>query len=206
MSRSRSVIWAGIAGVVLGVLAVLAVERADVMTSTEAFCATTCHSMEAHVANEQTYQESAHRTAFSGVHASCADCHIAKGLVAATWDHVTAGIKDIYSELTHDFKDPQAWEALRPRLAYGVRDRLLRTDSANCRSCHDESGIEPGFTRGKREHERAKNERITCIACHYNLVHRKVRPRAAFLERSRGLSPRERRLIEEQKQGSARGG
>jgi len=89
---------------------------------------------------------------------------------------------------------------LRPRLAYGVRDRLLRTDSANCRSCHDESGIEPGFTRGKREHERAKKEKITCIACHYNLVHKKVRPREDFLVRSKGLSPKERQLIEEQEQ------
>lgn len=178
------IFWAGVIGVVIGVISVLAAEKVDELTSTAEFCGTSCHSMQAYVATEQTYVESAHQTAFSGVHATCSSCHISSGLVAATWDHVSAGIKDIISEMTHDFEKPEEWDKLRPQLAYNVRDKFLKTDSANCRKCHDESEIQPGFMRGKEEHARAQKESITCIACHYNLVHKPVKPREEFLKRA----------------------
>jgi nitrate/TMAO reductase-like tetraheme cytochrome c subunit len=182
------IFWAGVIGAVIGVIAVLAAEKADELTSTAEFCGTSCHSMQAYVATEQTYVESAHQTAYSGVHATCSDCHISSGIVAASWDHISAGIKDIISEMTHDFEKPEEWEKLRTQLAYNVRDMFLRTDSANCRKCHDETKIQPGFTRGKEEHELALKNSITCIACHYNLVHKPVKPREEFLRRA-GVSP-----------------
>ena len=180
----RGIFWAVLIGILIGVLSVLAAEEVDELTSTAEFCGTSCHSMEAYVANDQTYVESAHQTAYSGVHATCSSCHISSGLVAATWDHVSAGVVDIISELTHDFEKPGEWEKLRPQLAHSVRDKFLRTDSANCRKCHDESKIQPGFTRGKEEHALAKEESITCIACHFNLVHKSVKPTEDFLKRA----------------------
>jgi nitrate/TMAO reductase-like tetraheme cytochrome c subunit len=171
-------------GFVVGVLVVLGAERMDVATSSDAFCGTSCHSMQAHVVSDEAYQSSAHRTAASGVRAGCADCHIPAGLVPATWTHVTAGIKDMWSEMTNDFENKEVWDAKRPELAYGVRDWLLRTDSGTCRKCHDEAQIEPGRKSGQREHAKALEQGITCIACHYNLVHEEVKPRDSFLEKS----------------------
>jgi nitrate/TMAO reductase-like tetraheme cytochrome c subunit len=185
--QSGAAITVVLIGVVVGVVAVLAAEQVDHYTSTDAFCGTTCHSMEAYIANDETFLSSAHRTAIHGVRAGCADCHISKaGLVAATWDHIKGGAKDTYAELMNDFQDPRVWEERRAALAYAVRDKMLSDDSANCRFCHQEDAIEPSRKRGQSLHAEAREEGITCIACHYNLVHTPVEPRESFLRESGG--------------------
>ena len=184
MRVSRSVLLAGIAGAAIAVAAVLANEQIDAYTSTDAFCGTSCHSMQAHVANDPVFVESAHRTASSGVRAGCADCHIPHGIVPATVAHVKGGVKDIISETLNDFTDPQVWERGRAERAYHVRDWLLETDSATCRVCHDEAAIQPERKRGQSQHEDARERGLTCIGCHYNLVHTEVEPRPDFLERA----------------------
>tara|TARA_B100000315_G_scaffold111702_1_gene102453 strand:- start:41 stop:265 length:225 start_codon:yes stop_codon:yes gene_type:complete len=59
---------------------------------------------------------------------------------------------------------------------------LLANDSANYRGCHVEEAIEAERKRGQRQHTEAKKNGTTCIACHYNLVHKEVEPSKAFLE------------------------
>ena len=184
MRISRSVLVAGIAGAAIAVAAVLANEQIDRYTSTDAFCGTSCHSMQAHVANDPVFVESAHRTASSGVRAGCADCHIPHGIVSGTWAHVKGGVKDIISETLNDFTDRQVWERGRAERAYHVRDWLLETDSATCRVCHDEAAIQPERKRGQSQHADARERGLTCIGCHYNLVHTEVEPRPDFLERA----------------------
>ncbi len=184
MKISRTVLLSGVVGAVIAVVAVLANEQIDRYTSTDAFCGTSCHSMQAHVANDPIFVESAHRTASSGVRAGCADCHIPHGIVPATWAHVKGGIKDIISETLNDFTDPQVWERGRAERAYHVRDWLLATDSATCRVCHEEASIQPQRTRGQRQHADALERGLTCIGCHYNLVHAEVEPRPEFLEKA----------------------
>ena len=184
MAGRRSLFVAGVVGAVIAVAAVLANEQIDHYTSSDAFCGTTCHSMQAHVANEPAYLESAHRTAASGVRAGCADCHIPAGLVASTWAHVKGGVKDIISESMNDFAAPGVWEEGRAERAHAVRDWLLETDSGTCRGCHDESAIEPERKRGQRQHKEAREKGLTCIACHYNLVHAEVEPSQAFLDKA----------------------
>ena len=182
---NRAVVIAALIGVVTGVIGVLGAEQVDHYTSTEVFCGTTCHSMQAYIVSEEEYVQSPHRTAASGVRAGCADCHISQaGIVPATWDHIKGGVKDIYAELTNDFTKPEVWEERRARLAYNVRDAMLANDSANCRVCDDEDAIKPAKKRGQKQHADAKEEGITCIGCHYNLVHREVEPRDSFLEKS----------------------
>jgi nitrate/TMAO reductase-like tetraheme cytochrome c subunit len=133
--------------------------------------------MKTYVSSDPTYLQSAHRTAWTGVYASCADCHIPPGLLPATWAHIKGGINDSLVELTTDFQGPEHWESRRAERANEVRDWLVETDSITCRRCHThEEAIDPGFRRGRREHRRARNRRITCIVCHYNLVHKPVPP------------------------------
>ncbi len=184
MKINRTVVVSGIVGAVIAVAAVLANEQFDHYTSTDEFCGTSCHSMKAHISSDDVYLQSVHRNAKSGVIAGCADCHIPKGIVAATWAHVSAGTRDIISETMNDFSDPKVWEAKRPELAYRVRDWLYETDSATCRHCHQEAAIRPEKKRGQRQHEEAKETGMTCIECHYNLVHAEIEPRDEFLERS----------------------
>ena len=61
---------------------------------------------------------------------------------------------------------------------------MLETDSATCRSCHEEDAIQPQRKRGQRQHEDARERGLTCIGCHYNLVHADVEPRSEFLDRA----------------------
>lgn len=184
MSGKRTVLIAGVVGAIIGVAAVLANEQVDRYTSTDAFCGTSCHSMQAHVATDPVYVESAHRTARRGVRAGCADCHIPHGIVPATWAHLKGGVKDIISETLNDFSDPEVWKRGRAERAAVVRDWLLETDSATCRNCHDETAIEPEHERGQRQHAEARERRLTCIGCHYNLVHSEVEPNQAFLDKA----------------------
>lgn len=173
---------AGLVGAIIAVGAVLANEQIDRYTSTDAFCGTSCHSMQAHVASDPVYVESAHRTAANGVLAGCADCHIPHGIVPATWAHVKGGVKDIISESLNDFTNKEVWERGRAERAHEVRNWLLETDSATCRACHEEAAIQPERKRGQRQHADARERGLTCIGCHYNLVHAEVEPRPDFLE------------------------
>ena len=183
MSTSRKrVLFAVVVGIALGALGALGAERAHHLASSDAFCGNACHSMKAYVTSAPAYVTSAHQTSWSGVHAGCADCHIPEGLIASTWAHIKGGVKDGYAEWTTDFSKPEAWEARKAELAYRVRDWLVETDSATCRRCHSkEEAIDPGFRRGQREHRLARREGVTCIVCHYNLVHEPVEPREEFV-------------------------
>ncbi|GMQ87393.1 MAG: hypothetical protein BMS9Abin08_0594 [Gammaproteobacteria bacterium] len=181
----QSLLITGVIGVVLGVLLTLGAEQFDRLTTTEAFCADTCHSMQAYMAEDPVYRNSTHRTTASGIQAGCADCHVPKGLVPATWSHITDGTRDLLAELTRDYSSREAWEERRPSLAYGVRDKLLASDSATCRSCHQRAALKPVRERGQRQHELADRNGVSCIGCHFDLVHAPVKPRASFLDKVR---------------------
>jgi nitrate/TMAO reductase-like tetraheme cytochrome c subunit len=170
-----------IVGGIAGLVAALAAEQIDHMTSTDAFC-TSCHSMKTYIADAETFRNSAHQTMTSGVRPKCADCHIPKGLIAATFTHVVNGAGDLWGQATHDYEDPKVWEAQKARLAHAVRDWMRENDSATCRTCHEEASIKPQRKRGQRQHEEARKSGMTCIDCHYNLVHDEIPVRESFLD------------------------
>jgi len=175
----------GAIGLLLGVTLMLGTEQLDRLTTTDAFCASSCHSMQAYVADELTYKISVHRTTSSGVQAGCADCHVPKGLIAATWSHLIDGSRDLYGELTNDYKKPALWQARRVELAWRVRDKMLADDSRTCRGCHKQEVMQTQRLRGQRQHELARREAVACIGCHFNLVHAEVKPRQSFLDKVR---------------------
>ncbi len=175
----------GTIGLLVGIALVLTAEKIDRLTTTDAFCGSSCHSMRAYIASDQTYITSPHRTTSSGVQAGCADCHIPEGIIPATWSHIIDGSRDLYGELTNDYQQPERWQARRDELAWRVRDKMLADDSRNCRSCHREDAIRAKRERGQRQHELAQREGVTCIGCHFNLVHAEVKPRESFLDKVR---------------------
>ena len=77
-------------------------------------------------ADNPYFQHSAHRSNRDGVRPSCGDCHIP---TTKTYTNVTSGAKDAFVELTHNFSDPKAWEALRIEVEPQVRAQMHDQDS-----------------------------------------------------------------------------
>jgi nitrate/TMAO reductase-like tetraheme cytochrome c subunit len=172
-----------VAGGILGAAAILISLQVNEATSTEAFC-TSCHSMK-FVGNDAHYMGSVHRTNSAGVNPTCADCHIPKtNWFVETYTHVTSGVRDVIAENTHNFSDPKIWEARRVELAHEVRDIMRAQDSVTCRSCHDARTVQPKSQRGQAAHAMLREGRMTCIDCHFNLVHAPVPPGIEFIRGS----------------------
>lgn len=181
---TKGVVVGFIVGGIGGLMLALGAEEMDRYTSTDAFC-TSCHLTGEYISKSEAYLTSPHRTRASGVEPGCADCHIPKGLVPATWTHVIKGIQDLYGEVVYDYEDPAVWNAEKARMAYAVRDWMRANDSVTCRACHEEDSIQPVRKRGQRQHQEARETNMTCIDCHYNLVHEEIEPRESFLEQAK---------------------
>lgn len=180
----KPVVIAFIIGGIAGVIVALSAEKVDHLTSTDEFC-TSCHAMQAYIADSETYKTSVHQTTTSGVRPGCADCHIPKGLIAATYTHVVNGTSDILGEMRFDYENPETWHAEKNRLAYATRDWFRDNNSVTCRECHEERSIKPERKRGQRQHAEALETGMTCIDCHYNLVHDEIEPRESFLQNTK---------------------
>ena len=185
MPRNR---WLSIFGVLVvggligaaGIIVSLEVNKA---TSTDEFC-TSCHSMK-FVGNDPHFVNSAHRSNSAGVNPTCADCHIPKtNWFVETYTHAKSGARDMYAEYTHNFSDPKTWEAHRIALAHEVRATMRAQDSVTCRSCHDAKTISPKSERGQAAHALLREGRMTCIDCHFNIVHAPVPPSIDFIRGS----------------------
>jgi cytochrome c-type protein NapC len=66
-------------GVVAGIVLVSSLAEGLIYTSTESFCANTCHEMTNNVAKE--YKDSFHNSNRTGVRATCPDCHVPKTVI-----------------------------------------------------------------------------------------------------------------------------
>jgi nitrate/TMAO reductase-like tetraheme cytochrome c subunit len=174
-----------LAGILIGVIAVLGTVEVNSLTSSADFCGNSCHSMQTYVESQPEFRTSSHQTSSTGIHAECRDCHLPRGFFRETWAHISSGSKDIYSTLTNDFTDPAVWEAIRPGLAHKVRADMLANDSENCRYCHADGKLWPKRERGQRQHVLAANQGVSCIGCHFDLVHSPVPPTDEFLEATR---------------------
>ena len=160
-----------IVGVVLGVVGWGSFNWAMELTNTETFCIS-CHEMERNVFRE--YKQTAHYNNNSGVRATCPDCHVPK-----TWIHKVRRKIQATNELYHHFlgsiNTREKFEAKRLELAKHVWKDMKRTDSRECRNCHNFEYMD--FTkqskRAASHHERflASKEK-TCIDCHKGIAHK----------------------------------
>ena len=169
---------AGLAAVMVLGLSFVVAEELNIRGNSTEFCIS-CHSMRAHVYEE--FKQSKHYQTATGVRPECGSCHVSKRFWPAVYDHAT-GTHDLISEFSKDWKSPEFFEKNRARMAEKVRLKMLAEDSATCRTCHQMDAIKPQRARGQRAHEAAKKEGKTCIACHYNLVHKEVPLSEKFTE------------------------
>lgn len=133
------------------------------------FCVS-CHTMDI---NFQEYQESMHYKNQSGVQATCADCHVPKPFLPKIVTKVIAA-KDVYHEIMGTIETPEKFEAHRWAMASRVWNKMERSDSRECRSCHEFKNMdlsEQGRSARSR-HSRAEDKGQTCIDCHQAVVHK----------------------------------
>jgi len=116
------------------------------------------------------FKDSTHYKSRSGVSPLCVNCHIDpdSGLLGK--------LKQVRKDKRagSSVSSEDEWSEIRPRLAKVVRDKLLKNDSATCRSCHVRIAIVSESATIMRAHKKMETQNKTCIDCHYNLVHAEV--------------------------------
>jgi len=158
-----------VVGFISGILFWGAFNTAMEMTNNEEFCIS-CHEMEDNVYVE--YQQTIHYTNRTGVRATCPDCHVPK-----EWHHKVVRKIQATNELFHKalgtIDTREKFEAKRLKLAQNVWRAMEKTDSRECRNCHNFEFMD--FTeQGRRAvdaHSVGLNEGDTCIDCHKGIAH-----------------------------------
>ncbi len=177
----RYFIWgmplAGILGVfVAGIIFWGGFNTAMEATNTKEFCVS-CHEMNDFVYQE--YQGTIHDVNRSGVGAVCSDCHVPKD-----WTHkIIRKIKasrEVWGKITGTINTREKFEAKRLHLAMNEWERMKKTDSIECRNCHDFESMMPEFQkpRARAQHLNAMKTGQTCIDCHKGIAHSDARDRA----------------------------
>ena len=138
-------------------------------TNTETFCIS-CHEMEKNVYEE--YKETIHYTNRTGVRATCPDCHVPR-----PWVHKFVRKVRATNELLHkavgSINTKEKFEAKRLRLARIVWRSMKRTDSRECRNCHEFQSMDYSAQgrRANRLHQQGYEQGKTCIDCHKGIAH-----------------------------------
>jgi cytochrome c-type protein NapC len=138
-------------------------------TNTEQFCIG-CHEMRDNVYAE--FKGTIHDTNRSGVRAVCSDCHVPRepGPLIARKLRATF---ELIGHFRGIIDTKEKFEAHRSMLAQRVWNRMLDTDSLECRNCHKRESMNPEkqSDRARSRHEKARKEGQTCIECHYAIAH-----------------------------------
>ena len=139
------------------------------MTNNEEFCIS-CHEMNDNVFEE--YKNTIHYSNRTGVRATCPDCHVPK-----EWHHKVVRKIQASNELFHkalgSINTREKFLEKRLELAKNVWRAMEKTDSRECRNCHNYEFMD--FTeQGRRavaQHSQGLEEGKTCIDCHKGIAH-----------------------------------
>ena len=141
-------------------------------TNTMEFCIS-CHEMEENVYQE--YKGTIHDANRSGVRAGCPDCHVPR-----PWFYKIKRKIQASNELLHKalgtIDTPEKFEKHRLQMAKNEWIRMKKSDSRECRNCHEISTMDPEAQkpRARKQHYNAMKTGQTCIDCHKGIAHKKV--------------------------------
>ena len=140
------------------------------MTNREEFCIS-CHEMKDNVYAE--YKNTIHYQNRTGVRATCPDCHVPKDWGPKMVRKIQAS-NEVLHKVLGTIDTPEKFEAKRHELAQHEWDRMKRTDSRECRNCHNFTYMDYAEQnkRSSATHQQAFNEGKTCIDCHKGIAHR----------------------------------
>lgn len=156
-------------GIVVGILFWGGFNWAMEATNNEDFCIS-CHEMQENVFVE--YQSTAHYSNRTGVRATCPDCHVPKEWIHKVVRKIQAS-RELYHKALGTIDTPEKFEAKRFQLASNVWKAMKKTDSRECRNCHDFESMDyvKQGRRGRAEHEEGLSAGKTCIDCHKGIAH-----------------------------------
>lgn len=140
------------------------------MTNREEFCIS-CHEMKDNVYAE--YRNTIHYQNRTGVRATCPDCHVPKDWGPKMVRKIQAS-NEVLHKILGTIDTPEKFEAKRHELAQHEWDRMKRTDSRECRNCHNFTYMDYAEQnkRSSATHQQAFNEGKTCIDCHKGIAHK----------------------------------
>ncbi len=140
------------------------------MTNREEFCIS-CHEMKDNVYAE--YKNTIHYQNRTGVRATCPDCHVPKEWGPKMVRKIQAS-NEVLHKILGSIDTPEKFEAKRHELAQHEWDRMKRTDSRECRNCHNFTYMDYAEQnkRSSATHQQAFNEGKTCIDCHKGIAHK----------------------------------
>ncbi len=154
---------------VLGILFWGGFNTAMEMTNRESFCIS-CHEMQENVYTE--YRNTIHYQNRTGVRATCPDCHVPKEWGPKMIRKLQAS-NEVLHKILGSIDTPEKFNAKRGELAQHEWDRMKRTDSHECRNCHNYSYMDYAEQnkRAATRHQVAFNASQTCIDCHKGIAH-----------------------------------
>ena len=171
LRRLHKARWVGVALLfVAGIVFWGGFNTAMELTNNEPFCIS-CHEMRDNVYVE--YRDTVHASNRSGVRATCPDCHVPK-----EWSYKIVRKIQASNELLHkalgSIDTPEKFNAKRLQLAQNEWARMKKTDSRECRNCHNFESFDYAEQnrRSAKAHQTGLNEGQTCIDCHKGIAHR----------------------------------
>lgn len=159
----------GLALMLLGAAGWQGVQATIAYTNTTAFCVS-CHEMAAQA--EVEWKQSVHFNNASGVRAECADCHVPEAFIPKMIRKIEAS-NDLWQHFQGSIDTPEKYEARRLIMAEREWARMIKSDSATCRSCHsyDAMAWAKQTPRAEKEMKAAHEQGKTCIECHKGVAH-----------------------------------
>ncbi len=139
-------------------------------TNTMKFCIG-CHEMRNNVYEE--YKYTIHYSNRTGVRASCSDCHVPKDWTNKIIRKVQA-TKEVWGKITGVIDTSEKFEAHRLVMAEREWARMKKTDSIECRNCHDFSAMSQEKQKATpyKKHMEAREQGKSCIDCHKGIAHK----------------------------------
>ena len=135
------------------------------LTSTVAFCGTTCHEMGPAYTS---YLQSSHYATYMGDAATCRDCHVPPWTdpIGVLWSKTYHGVKDVY----HHFADGDEMLTVgyQERMRYNAPSGMF---NSSCLTCH-ESVTDEEYEDSVNIHAGVlETGKAKCADCHKGLVH-----------------------------------
>ena len=139
-------------------------------SNTEDFCIS-CHVMKDNVYEE--YTESVHYDNRTGIRAVCSDCHVPKKWTHKVRRKIQATLHEIPHWVMGTIDTREKFLARRTFLAERVWSDMRKTDSRECRNCHemDHKDPEKQDRYSVRRHKKGNDKGETCIDCHEGIAH-----------------------------------
>jgi cytochrome c-type protein NapC len=167
--RWKLALGLGLLGLFLAMLFAVGGAYGLAVTSTEQFCIG-CHEMRDNPYKE--YTGTIHDSNRFGVRAICTNCHVPHEPIPLILRKMEATF-EVIGHLRGVIDTPEKYEARRGEMARRVWTHMLKTDSHECRNCHnfEKMKFAEQTDKAQARHAKAKAEGWTCIECHYAIAH-----------------------------------